>query len=157
MLFRKIGIAFSLTLMGVATVGSVGAQAATVSNKAGTVLVSRGDGFVAVTAGVEAGPGTQVMVRPGGMATIAYGGGCMVRIGPGLWPVQAKPPCAEGIAVVDFTGRMNQGAPPEEPLEEGPPAISPTTGLVIGGALVAGGVGLALILSQNDNDKPASP
>lgn len=155
MLLRSCGIAL---ICGV-VLGPVGASAATVSNQGGTILVTKGEGFVPIAGDVEVVPGAQVMVRPGGLATIAYGRGCVVRVGSGVWLVQEETPCTEGIAVIDFTGRMNQGAPPTEPPadppEEPPPGINTTTALLIGG-VVAGGIGLAVVLSQGD-DKPASP
>jgi hypothetical protein len=60
--------------------------------------------------------------------------------------------------LIDFTGRMNQEpATDEEPSPpEPPPGINPTV-LLLGGAAIGGGIALALILSQNGKDKPASP
>ena len=89
------------------------------------------------------------MVQPGGLALITYNNDCVVRVGSGVWSVLAIPPCANGVSVVDFTGRMNQQSAPTPP-----PGIPP---LVVGGVLVAAGIGIAVLVSQSDKDKPASP
>src|SRR5215831_9136008 len=96
-------------------------SAATVSNEGGAVLVSLGDGFEPLASSKELAPGGRVMVKSGGLATIAYSANCSVRVGSGLWLVQEKAPCREGTALLDLTGRMNDGlnsikdSPPEEP------------------------------------------
>ena len=60
-------------------------------------------------------------------------------------------------AVIDLTGRMNQKPPTdEEPPPEPHPGSNPTV-LLLGGAAIGGGIALALMLSQNGKDKPASP
>jgi hypothetical protein len=145
--------------------GAMAAKAATVSSQGGTVLVSSGEGFRALTGPAQLAAGNQVMVRPGGVATIAYGSDCLVRVGSGVWLVQAAAPCAPGTREIDFTGRMNQQPPADpppvdqEPPPEGGglPGIDPVTGLVIGGVVV-GGVVLGVVLSQDsNNNRPASP
>jgi hypothetical protein len=153
----KIGI----MALSVALVGPFAASAATVSNQGGTVLISKGDGFAPIAADAELAPGGRVMVRPGGLALITYASDCAVRVGSGLWVIQEKAPCTKGAALIDFTGRMNQQPPaqdpPQDPPEEPPaPGINPTV-IVLGGVVVAGAVGLAIVLSQNNDDKPASP
>src|SRR5262245_8617666 len=96
-------------------------SAATVSNDGGAVLVSTGEGFEPIATSKELPPGGRVMVKPDGLSTIAYSASCSVRVGSGLWLVQEKAPCREGTALLDFTGRMNEGlgsikdTPPEEP------------------------------------------
>jgi hypothetical protein len=125
-------------------------DAATVSNEGGSVLVSKGKGFSPIASHAEVAPGSQVLVRPGGLAVITYADNCAVRVGSGVWLVQDAPPCADGATLIDFTGRMNQQAEPP-PL----PGIDPA--VVVGGVIVAGAIGLAVVLSQNQNDRPASP
>lgn len=64
-----------------------------------------------------------------GSATIVYADGCTLTVNPGTTVrVPAQSPCNLGAA--DF---------------------------LVGGAVVAAGVGGAIILSQDDDDKPASP
>jgi hypothetical protein len=140
------------------------ASAATVSTQGGTVLVSEGDGFVPISGQAKLAPGGRVMVRPGGVATIAYNADCTVRVGSGVWLVQTAAPCKPGTTMIDFTGRMHQqppadppADPPVDPPTEDPPGgLTPTTGLIIGGVVV-GGIVLGLTLGQSSEDRPASP
>jgi hypothetical protein len=124
---------------------SLSGQAATVSQQAGAVLVNKGTGFSRITSDVELSPGAQVMVQQGGLASITYGEGCAVRVGAGVWVVQPTPPCANRSGVLDFTGRMNQQAPPTSTGDL--PLI--TVPLVIAGGFV--------YLGTKGSDKPASP
>src|SRR5262245_63470630 len=78
-------------------------------------MVSKGDGFVPLAAAAEMMPGSKVMVGPGGVAMIVYAGGCIVRVGSGLWVVQDAAPCDKGTTELDFTGRMNEGLLNREP------------------------------------------
>jgi hypothetical protein len=128
--------------------GHTAADAATVSKRSGGVLINRGSGFVTLGADAELTPGQQVMVQQGGSASIVYANNCVVRLGSGVWFVQAVPPCANGATEIDFTGRMNQATPPTEPTD--------VTPFVVGGVIVAGGVAAAVVLTQN-KDKAASP
>ena len=128
------------------------AFAATIIGQGGTTYVNRGNGFVAVDQATQIPPGTQIMVSPGGSAIIRYSDTCAVRVPGGVWSTQAAPPCAQGVALIDFTTRMNQEAPPVEPT--GPD----TTTLVVGGLIVAGAVTAAVVLSQDDDkDDGANP
>lgn len=124
------------------------ADAATVSKRSGRVLINAGSGFVTLGADAELGPGQQIMVQQGGSASIVYASNCVVRVGSGVWFVQAVPPCANGATEIDFTGRMNQATPPTEPAD--------VTPYVLGGMVVAGGTAAAIVLTQN-KDKAASP
>jgi hypothetical protein len=139
---------------------SQASSAATVNTVQGEVLVNSGNGFkpIAGTLG-DLKPGSQVMVRPGGSATITYASNCSVRVPSGVWAVQGAAPCVAGTDTIDFTARMNQGAPP--PADGGQEAPPPadggigTTTLVVGGLVVAGAVAAAVLLSQNSSS--ASP
>jgi hypothetical protein len=126
----------------------VAAAAATVSKRSGGVLINKGSGFVTLQGDAELASGRQVMVQPGGSASILYASNCVVRLGSGLWFVQAASPCASGTTEIDFTGRMNQATPPTEPTD--------VTPYIIGGVAVAGGAAAAIVLTQN-KDKAASP
>ena len=111
--------------------GSAGVQAATVSKQVGTVLVNTGNAFVPLSGSADFAPGSQVMVRPGGVATISYDN-CTVRVGSGFWLVQEASPCAAGVTEIDFTTtKMSGGA-----LDPPPPAPRYDF-LVIGGGLIA--------------------
>lgn len=116
---RKILIATLFSALGC----SLAANGAVVSKHGGHVLVSGGQGFQAIAGNAELAAGGQVLVRPGGLATIAYTGNCTVHVGSGIWFVQEKAPCAPGTTEIDFTGRMNQQPPADPPIDEllGPP------------------------------------
>lgn len=138
-----IGKALSVTLAAL-IVTSLAANAATVSKQNGAVFVNSGTGFVELKSPAEVAAGQQVLVQPGGRATIAYAGNCTVRVGSGVWLVQPNAPCSNGATEIDFTNRMNQATPP------GPPP--PPDGAVIAGTLlIGGGIAAAIILGQQDN------
>ena len=135
-------------------------SAATVLNEGGAVLVSAGEGFEPINGSKELAPGGRVMVKSGGLATIAYSANCSVRVGSGLWMVQEKAPCREGTALLDFTGRMNDGLNPPK----GPPPEEPPAPFVRHDLLIAGAVGAGLIVAcvvwwcrGHDHHHPASP
>lgn len=136
----KIAVAAVCALLA----GPLSAHAATVSKQSGAVLVNKGGGFLSLASEAELAPGHQIMVPPGGLATITYASNCSVRVGSGVWWVQAAPPCANGTTVLDFTGRMNQ---------QTDSGVAPP--LVVGGVIVAAGVGMVILMS--DGHKSASP
>jgi hypothetical protein len=138
---RRVAVAAVLSIV----LSTLPGHAATVSQQAGAVLVNKGSGFTQITSDVELPPGAQVMVQQGGIASITYADGCAVRVGSGIWTVQPAPPCANGSSVLDFTGRMNQQAPPTSTGDL--PLI--TVPLVIAGGFV--------YLGTKSSDKPASP
>ena len=127
--------------------GPLSADAATVSKQSGAVLINTGSGFSPILSDAELAPGHQIMVQPGGLASITYANNCVVRVGSGIWLVQATPPCANGATEIDFTTRMNQATDPTPP-----PGIPPL--LVVGGAVGAVAIIVTLILNK---DKSASP
>ena len=132
------------------------ADAATVANHGGSVLVSKGDGFSPIANNTDLAPGGQVMVRPGGLAKITYSNECTVRVGPGVWQVQPVAPCANGNAEIDFTGRMNDGVV-TVPTE---PALAPApsgTWLLIGAAVIGGGLLIACVADWCRTSKSSSP
>jgi hypothetical protein len=124
------------------------ADAATVSKRSGGVLINKGSSFIPLGADAELAPGQQIMVQRGGSASIVYANNCVVRLGSGVWFVQAVSPCTNSTTEIDFTGRMNQATPSTEPTD--------VTPYVLGGVAVAGGAAAAIVLTQN-KDKAASP
>lgn len=145
---RGISIAAALAV----ALAGFPASAATVSNKAGTVLISDGEGFVPITGDAELAPGARVVVKAGGLATITYAANCTVRVGSGFWTVQESAPCAKGATEIDFTQRMNQQGPPSSIF---PDQIYPDHLLL--GAAVVGGVVACVVWWCRDHDRPASP
>lgn len=86
----KSGFACALSLM----LGITPAHAALLQDVTGNVVVNRGEGFEPVKGSVELAPGDQVVVGPGGTATLSYGGGCNVPIGvETVAAVAATAPC----------------------------------------------------------------
>jgi hypothetical protein len=132
------------------------ANAATVANQGGTVLVSKGEGFTPIAFDTDLPPGGQVMVKPGGLAKITYSNECTVRVGPGVWQVQPAAPCAKGTTEIDFTGRMNDGmvTTPTEPVET--PQMGGTW-LLMGAAVVGGGLLIACVADWCRSSKSSSP
>lgn len=131
-------------------IASFPASAATVSNKGGIVLVSKGEGFVPLTGDVELAPGSRVMVKAEGLATITYASGCTVHVGSGFWQVRETSPCPKDTSEIDFTGRMNQQAPPP---------MSADQQLVAGAVVIGGGVLLSCLVwwCRDSDGRPASP
>ncbi len=112
---------------------AVQASAATVQPTAGQVYVDRGQGYVPVSGPTTVKPGDVVMVTAGGSAQVIYKDACAQAVSVGsVVVVAAVPPCAANApGGVDYT-------------------------LIVGGVLVAGGIGAAIALS-GDDDKPISP
>lgn len=123
----------------------------------GDVLVNSGSGFQKVTGTglnqINAPAGSRVMIGPKGSAVITYASNCSVRVPSGLWAVQDKAPCPQGVAMLDLTNRMNQSAPPTDDDDDN------TGAWLLGGLLVGGGIAGAIILLDDDNKKdvPLSP
>jgi hypothetical protein len=117
----------------------------------GAVLINKGKGFVPMGPQSELSPGTQIMVQPGGSASIAYANNCTVRVGSGIWLVQAAPPCSNGATEIDFTGRMNQQTQPADD--------DPNLGPIVIGAGIAVAVGVTIFATTQSggSNKPASP
>jgi hypothetical protein len=110
------------------------AAAATIKATGGQVLLNRGDGYKLVSGQAEAGSGASVVVNPGGSAQIVYSDGCVVDVKPAtVATITPQSPCTTGT-----------GSGPS------------TTTLVLGAVAVGGGVGAAVLLSQQ-KDRSASP
>ena len=156
------------------------ARAALLQDISGNVVVNRGEGFEPVKGSVELATGDQVVVGPGGTATLSYGGGCNVPVAPeAVVSVSAKAPCPPAkpgqvvgqqvpTHAVNPGGVQNPGGAPVDPIDPDAPAdpnaanpvdgggfggMSGTTLAVVGGAAVAIGVGVAIAV----NSKSASP
>lgn len=62
---------------------------------AGEVRISAGQGFERIAVSTKVVAGTQVMVSPGGSASIAYSRDCVVTVAPAaIAVVENRPPCA---------------------------------------------------------------
>ncbi len=130
----------SISIAVIAALMASGAEAALLTNIQGAVMVNRGAGFSPAGNVAEVAPGDRVRAGQGS-ADIVYENGCSVKVGPGQMAVvlAAAPNCQGGL---------KDGAAEETGVSTGT--------LVIGGLVVAGGIGAGIALSQN-NGKPASP
>ena len=164
----------SVVLIAVA-IFPVAAFAATVSPIGGDVRVSTGQGFQKIVAPTEFAPGAQVMVSPGGTATIAYANDCVVQVKPAsVVAVTTWSPCKALPEPMHFTPKVGeekktsaQESPAPEPPSPPPPPPAEETAAeqggsnfgnycLIGGVVVGAGALAAILLSQN-NDHSASP
>lgn len=129
-----------IALIGVAslTLASVAAEAATLDSIQGEVLVSHGGGYEVVNGPTELKPGDSVIANPGGSAQVVYPDGSSVLVQAGSVVTVGEPAATAGTEAA-AAGGLSTGT------------------LVVGGLVVAGGVGLAVGLSGGGSDKPASP
>jgi hypothetical protein len=112
---------------------SSSALAASVEVVQGQVSLNRGAGYARVSGLTKAKAGDMVMASPNGRARVAYGNGCILEVEPGT--VVTVPPEASCT-----------------------PALgSHSTHYIIGGLVIAGGAGAAILLSSGSKDKSASP
>ena len=85
---------YALTGVLVALAGQ--AMAASVNVKAGSVSLSQGQGFSAISGFASASAGDVVMAGANGRAEIIYDNGCRVLVEPGQSvSIKAAPPCSE--------------------------------------------------------------
>jgi hypothetical protein len=127
--FMRVSLALLSALIAMSI--SYSALAATVNAIQGQVLVNTGQGYRQVGGTAQAGPGATVVANPGGQGQVTYPDGCAVTVLPGtVYTIAPNSPCQTGIVPLNGTT------------------------LAIG-AVVAGGIGAAIILSQKD--KSASP
>lgn len=160
---------------------------ATVSSAQGQVFADFGEGYVGVAPGQSLPPGTRVFVSMGGNANISFSGGCSAPVSAGsVMTVPASSPCGgaeqyqydqaqpnvdQGWETQTTSAQQQQWAGQVATAPEGwtsqapPPATAAgvggglgTTGLVVGGLAVAGGIaGLVALSSADEDDPPASP
>ncbi len=72
------------------------AAAANVLPMAGEVRIRTGQGFQEIVRPTEVAAGAQVMVSPGGLATITYSDSCVVRVAPArITVVENRSPCSD--------------------------------------------------------------
>ena len=116
----------------------VAAQAATLDNIRGGIFVSKGAGYHAAHAPVDLNAGDTVLANPNSTARVVYDDGCVVSVQPGMvFTVGETSPCTAAAvpSVLNWP-------------------------LVVGAAVVAGGVGIAIAASGGGGDgggRPASP
>ena len=105
----------------------------------GQVLVNQGSGYQQVAGSVDVGPGSTVVVNPGGSAQIVYPDGCSVAVQPGsVYTIAPQSPCLAAGGGEATTG------------------LSGST-LAIGAVVIGGGIAAILLLNNGGSDKAASP
>ncbi|MCB1484097.1 MAG: hypothetical protein KDJ17_04300 [Hyphomicrobiaceae bacterium] len=109
------------------------ANAATLDNVSGDVLVNTGSGFVQISGPVTLKEGDTIMANAGGSAVLTCDSGAVINIQPG-----------QVTTVCDVT----PGPPPS-------PDTIPN-GLIIGGIAVAAGTAIIIGTSDSGGDKPVS-
>ena len=90
-LYRAVALALVSIVAGTAT-----ASAAVVSPMGGDVRISTGQGFHPIAVPTEIAAGGQIMVGPGGAASIAYSAACVVPASPAaITVVASRPACGD--------------------------------------------------------------
>ena len=108
----------------IATMFASSVEAVMLSNAEGTVSVNRGGGFQPASSGTTISSGDRVRVGSGGSVNIVYANGCSTRVGSSqVAVVLATPPSCQAARLKD------------------------------GGLVVGAGVGIAVALSNNDNNQ----
>ncbi len=91
---RKITIAASVSMLVLGTA----ADAATLADIQGRVLVNSGSGYQAVSGSLELKPGDLVMAGLGGGATLSFEDGCVSAVGPGaVVAISQHSPCVTQV------------------------------------------------------------
>lgn len=148
----------SLVLGGIAQAGTV------VLVVADEVFVGGVDGYQRVSGATQANVGDSVMAGEFGVGQIMYAPGCVITVRPGtVKKVEATPPASCQVA-------PEQAASPEAPPDwstnaeaasnADPASEGFTTGQILLGAGIAGGIGVgifALSGGGGGSDSPASP
>lgn len=133
------------------------AQAAGVHAETGEIFINPGTGFFSVTKPTYVGPGTKIKIPAGATAYLAYENGCAQRIeGARTVEVLAVSPCESGQAQTTL-----DAGTPTTPSATGEASTFMSPPVLLGGLVIAGGVGAALALSGGSSgssgDKPVSP
>ncbi len=111
--------------------------AASVGGIQGDVLINQGDGFKPVSQSVTLKPGDTVIANPGGRARVMCDNGAQIVVEPGSVVTVAD--CDSATAADQPNGK----------------SFFESGGYIIGAVAIAGGVALAIGLS-NGSDHPAS-
>jgi hypothetical protein len=89
---------------------SAATVAAVVSPLQGEVRISSGQGFQRIVAPTNVASGAQVMVSPGGSASIVYADNCAVRVVSAIAAILSRSPCASYPQPWHFGLKVEQGA-----------------------------------------------
>lgn len=125
-------------VVSIVTIASpLAADAATLANINGNVLVDNGAGFKPASLTQSLPVGSRVTTQQGSSATISFDDFCTVTVLPGkIYVVPAQSPCAAGGNTV-------------------PSGLLPQDYAIVGGA--AAGIGVGVYFATRSDSKPASP
>jgi len=136
------------------------AQAALLRNIEGKVLVNKGDGFWEVFGKTPVTPGDRVLVRGKGSAEIDYGEGCIAKVSANQTTIVAQKkncdrqtPIAMPVRQMASLKDLGPIALPPSPKDNSPDGHA----IVIGGLVVAGGLGAAAALDGDEHSKTHAP
>lgn len=155
--FRRIRASLATTVA--VAMFATNVSAVTLSNVQGSVYVNKGDGFQAVSNGTALSSGDRVRVSAGGSANIVYENGCATFVGAGkVAVVQSSAPSCGGANLT--TDSVGDAAGSSSLAAAAPTSVGiGTETILIGGLVVGGAVGLAVAVSNSNNDDkpPVSP
>ena len=133
---------FGAVLLMMSLILGSAAHAATVRVTEGELFISRGNGYERVAGTAQGHVGDSVMAGEFGVGQITYANGCAVTVRPGtVAAIEAQASCT---AAHDWSTNV-------DPASEGL-----STGHILLGAAIAGGIGVGIYALTRD-DKPASP
>jgi hypothetical protein len=131
---------------------------AVLSDAQGKVLVNQGDGFVPASIDMVLKPTDKLLVGKEGSATVSYTSCAVMLAEAAVFTVSPKAPCAAGQKLANFQGVLIQPSAGEETISllglEMPREVGVGI-LLVGGALIVGGVG-AGIYAYRENEEPIS-
>jgi hypothetical protein len=119
------------------------AHAATVTVTEGELFISRGNGYERVAGTAQGRVGDSIMAGEFGVGQITYANGCAVTVRPGtVVAIEAQASCK---AAHDWSTNLD------------PASGGLSTGHILLGAAIAGGIGVGIYALTQSDDKSASP
>jgi hypothetical protein len=151
----RLAFAF-VSALGVLTVAmSVSANAATLVDLSGKVLVNAGNGFKVAKEAQSISVGSRVTASAGAQGVVQYDDGCRVDVKPGsVYTIAAKSPCALALNNTTTAASL-PGEAGVLPAAGAVGGLSGPAALGVGGLAAAGAFGIAQAV--NSTNKPSSP
>lgn len=134
---------FGAVLLMMSLILGSAAHAATVRVTEGELFISRGNGYERVAGTAQGHVGDSVMAGEFGVGQITYANGCAVTVRPGT--------------VVAIEAQSSCKAAHDWPTNVDPASGGLSTGHILLGAAVAGGIGVGIYALTQSDDKPTSP
>lgn len=148
-------LATALSLVSLAS-----ANAATLQVSSGSASVNNGQGFRTVATGSSVNAGDKIMIPPGASGQIVYENGCASPApAGGIVTVGTAEQCAANRGSQQPTQQTGQSqtGPGEPPPGDTPGGGGFSAASIAIGLGVAGGVGAAIFIATQGNDKKGSP